>query len=252
MNRRYDWQPIARDIRNYQYRTISPKVKAVSPVKYLINPPVQDQLDIGSCVFNGITTAHEAMQIERHNVVPPVMLSRMFAYYVYRKTVGEIGQDNGASIFMALKVLSKTGICRVGLWPYRPENFDREPPPECWEDAKNYKLGEYYQLDNLEDMIQCVNDGYGYVGGISVYSSYEDEKTEETGIIPLPDKKAEQWLGGHCIYFCGQNLNSRMAQYQQSYGLRWARESTYPGHGFIPFAYLTDRTLAGEFFTIRG
>ncbi|MHB9075825.1 MAG: C1 family peptidase [Desulfobaccales bacterium] len=258
MTRRYDWQPAAPDFRNYRYKDISPQRTVVPAVKYLINPAVQNQLSFGSCVFNAVTTAHEAMQIQRQNVVPPVMLSRMFAYYVYRRALGEIKQDNGASIFMALKILSKGdggtyqgGICREELWPYLPENFGKEPPPECFEDAKNYRLGEYRQLESIDDMVQCVADNFGFVGGISVYSSYEDEKTEETGIISLP-QKTEKWLGGHCLYFCGYDLHNQRVQYQQSYGPEWAKQSNYPGHGFIPHQYLADSHLAGEFFTIRG
>jgi hypothetical protein len=254
---RFDWRPAVPDFRNYKYKAISPQITEIPDVKYLINPPVKDQKNFGSCVFNAITTAHEARQVNLFNIIPPVPLSRMFAYYVYRRAMGEIGQDTGASIFMALKILSngdgsqyKGGICREELWPYIPENFDREPPREAFEDAVNYKIGAYYQMESINDMIQCLANGYGFVGGISVYSSYDNSVTEETGIIHMP-RKDESFLGGHCIYFCGDDLNARMMQYQQSYGMDWGKKSNYPGHGFIGFDYLSNPYLAGEFFTLR-
>jgi C1A family cysteine protease len=215
-------------------------------VKFLIQPPIQDQKDEGSCVFNALTSAMEAVEIDQ-NIIPPLMFSRQFAYYNYRKKHGEINQDNGASIREAAKLLAKDGVCLESSWPYTPENFATEPPPKYWKEAQTHKILQYLSLKTVSEMLACMAAGYGFVGGISVYESFESNEVAKTGIIPLP-KKGEKLLGGHALYFGGgYDQHKHMIKGQNSWGADWGLK----GNFWIPFAYLANPGLASDFWTIR-
>ena len=88
--RKYNWIPDQPDSRDFLYKAISPG--APLPVaKEIVYPPVQDQAQEGSCVYNGMTSQIEALEMIK-GVVPPLMLSRQFGYYDYRKSLGQINQ----------------------------------------------------------------------------------------------------------------------------------------------------------------
>ena len=246
MKHKLNWRPAPPDGRNYllaEWRISEPRV--IAPVKFLINPPVKDQGREGSCVFNATTTMVEARQGIIDNNYPPVLLSRHYAYYKYREKYGDVNSDQGASIFWAFKSMSETGICREDLWPYEPEYFARVPSPEADRDAKLHPLGTYYQLETIEDMLYCIDEGYGFVGGISIYENFPDNLWPG-GVVPMP---SGSFLGGHGIYYCGYDTHARMMQWQNSWGESFG-DSDYPGRAWIPFEYLTPR-YSGEFFTIR-
>lgn len=245
MRRRLHWRPAPPDGRNYlmaERRAAAPR--PIKPVIFLVNPPVKDQGNEGSCVFNATATMLEARQGIIDGQYPPVELSRHYAYYKYRERYGSIHADQGASIFEALKTLAGTGICREDLWPYEPDYFARVPSSEADGDAKLHPLGTYYQLESLADMLYCIDEGYGFVGGISVYENFP-EIVWPGGWVPMPEGRFE---GGHALYFCGYDTHARLMQCQNSWG-EWG-DAGYPGHGWIPFDYLTPR-YSGEFFTVR-
>jgi len=246
--RRFTWRPAAYDAVNNWRLGVTADLVDMPKVMFLINSLTERQ-EKGDCVFNALVTHLESIGVNS-GTVPPVDLSRMFAYYQYRKRFGEVSEDNGASIFYALKVLSGTGICAEELWPYVEGNYAREPSPEAYRDALARPIGSYCQLVNLGDMLSCIASGFGFVGGISVYDSFESDVTERTGVVSMPGK-GDKFLGGHAIYFCGYDLHKNAMQFQNSWGLEWASESNYPGHGWIPFEYLANPFLAGEFFTLR-
>jgi len=246
IERTYTWRPAPYDaVNNYKLEL---GASEVPKVKYLVNSPVEYQIK-GDCVFNAITTHLEHLLWKRTGERSP-QLSRMFAYYQYRERFGEVTQDNGASIFYAVKILLETGVCREEVWPYTEADFATKPSAEAYANAKNYKFSSYVQLITPTDLISCLASDYGCVGGISVYSSMESKEVDETGIVPMP-VKGDEFKGGHCIYFCGYDLHKQKMQFQNSWGLDWAYKTNYPGHGWIGFDYLSDKFLSGEFFTLR-
>lgn len=248
MSRKYLWRPGTLDrVNNYRYRHYGEKVAEPPPAKMLINTPTEWQI-FGDCVSEVITTHLEAEIMEARGIVPPPALSVLFAYYQYREKYGEINEDNGASIFYEIKVLMETGICRSDLWPYIESRFSTKPPQEAYQDAQNYRIASYWQLDSVADMVNCIASGHGLVFGIPVYESFESQETEDYGRIRVP-KQREKFLGGHALYACGYDLKARAFQIQNSWGSEWAGKSPYPGHGWLPFDYMTE--MGQECFTLR-
>ena len=142
-------KPDSPDFRDFRYAPV-----AIKPpqVVYLIRPPVQDQGDYGSCVFNATTSAMEAVMIDQN--VPLEMLSRMFAYDDYRlKNSIPLTEDSGASIRDAIKLIAKDGICHESLYRYTPTNFERTPPAEAYQEALEHRILSYYRLSSLTDML---------------------------------------------------------------------------------------------------
>jgi C1A family cysteine protease len=227
----------------YAYRYLGKAVKGEIPtVKYNICAPVRDQLTIGSCgPFSAAMhlTATQVFQYEE-----PVSYSPLFLYYAYRKRFGHVENDDGVMLRDMLKVLATDGICRESTWPYKLENFSVEPPPAAWEEAKTNRIKSYHALYTLDDMIDCLAEGYGFLGGIGCYESILD--AEKTGIIALP-KLGEKLLGWHALFFGGGYDNHKhMIKAQNSWG-DWGDE----GYAWLPYEYMSRPGLAADFWTIR-
>jgi C1A family cysteine protease len=177
--------------------------------------------------------------------------SRLYAYYKYRESEGiPINYDSGASIRDAIKLIAKEGVCLESLWGYSLENFTRKPSVVAEQDAPNHKILEYFALETVKDMTQCIASGWGFVCGISCYESFDSDYTEKTGKVLLPQSN-EKWLGGHCMYFWGYDTHlfddKGGFHFSNSYGVEWGNK----GRGTIPFEYLGNKRLASDFWTIR-
>jgi len=246
---RYGWRgvglPDQRDNR-FAYRNTFKSVM-VPQVKYLICGPVVDQGDIGSCVFFSLVAHMVATAVQNDIAISEIPnLSQLFAYYRYRAEYGDVLWDDGAFIRDAIKIMAK-GVCLEDCWPYVIKNFPNKPPASCYQEAEKHKILSYHALYTIEDMLQCMASGYGFVGGISVYESFDSLMTEKTGVVEIP-RPNEKLLGGHALYFGGgYNLHWGMIKFQNSWGEGWGDK----GFGWIPIEYLTNPGLAGSFFTIR-
>ena len=251
MIRKYGWRPQTPDFRDLSYGIIAPAEIKIPQVKYLIYPPVQDQGDEGSCVFNAATSAMEYCEIDQARE-KMMMFSRQFAYYHYRETYGEVLQDNGAVIRDALKLLTRDGVCLEKIWPYDEAKFAWKPRAEAYENAKGHKIESYYAIDcpdttdGLWNMLTCLAEGFPFICGISVYSSLETDEVARTGNIPFPNRD-EKFLGGHCVYIGGYDQHKKVFHGQNSWGEGWGNKGRFT----IPFAYLTHPGLAADFWTIR-
>jgi C1A family cysteine protease len=232
-----------RDLR-YSYQNAFPAIE-VPPVKSLICSPVADQDNLGSCgafaaVYNMVATAVQ-------NDEEPVNLSQLFLYYAYREKYGHVRVDEGVMLRDLLKVLLEVGVCREETWPYKLSNWDRKPPPAAYEEAAQHRIKSYHAITSRDEMIQCLASGYGFIGGIGCYESFDSEITTRTGVVSLPGL-GEKLLGWHAIYLgAGYDLHKDAVMWENSYGSGWGND----GFGTISFTYLTDRNLAGDFFTIR-
>jgi len=91
-------------------------------------------------------------------------------------------------------------------------------------------------------MMQCLADGHPFVGGITVYESFE---AKNGGDIPMPSPK-EKVLGGHAIVFVGYDQQTGRFKFRNSWGPNWGQG----GYGTLPFAYLLSPNLASDFWAI--
>lgn len=220
-------------------------VECAPPVKDLISSPVADQEDLGSCgsfaaVYNLVG------KMVQNNEEEWVNLSQLFLYYAYREQFGNVNSDDGVLLRDLLKILASVGVCSEEKWPYLLKNFSKKPPKAAYEEAKAHSIKSYHALYTISDMIQCIASGYGFIGGIGCYESFDSLKTERTGIVALPGRE-EKLLGWHALNFCRYNLNTGMIGFENSYGKEWGIK----GYGWIPIDYLRNPHLADDFWTIR-
>ena len=64
--------------------------------------------------------------------------SRLFLYKVTRNLLNWRG-DTGAFLRSTMGAMVLFGVPPEQYWPYRIEEFDKEPPPFCYAFAQNYQ-----------------------------------------------------------------------------------------------------------------
>jgi C1A family cysteine protease len=220
---------------------------------YIPTPPVQHQYAVGSCAWKALTLAMEDAQVLSGNK-NWWYLSALFGYYQYRLRYADVDEDDGCYLRFCMELAREIGVCRESLWPYEDgSNWDVEPPEECLEEAKNHKIESYWRLDPIgvsknmiiDNMLACMAEGYGFVGGVLVYDSFMSDYTERTGIISMPNPKVERLQGGHAVFFNGYDLNDEVFHGQNSWGPLWGKK----GRFIIPFDYLTN--FGQDYWTVR-
>ena len=207
-------------------------------------PDAYNQGYIGSCTANALAFLFEYNEIinNKKDFKP----SRLFIYYNERKMENTIDYDSGASIRDGIKTIIKTGICDEKLWEYDIDKFKDKPPILCYTQSKKYKTIKYFKLtQKINDLKACLQDGYPFVVGISIYESFESDNSTTSGFIKMPLYN-EKLLGGHTVAVVGFNDNYGFLV-RNSWGTDWGIE----GHCFIPYEYICNENLASDLWTIR-
>jgi C1A family cysteine protease len=93
-------------------------------------------------------------------------------------------------------------------------------------------------------MRECLADGFPFVFGLTIYSSFS--RSTRTGDIPIPTAQ-ESATGGHAMLAVGYDDGARSFLVRNSWGKRWGRG----GYGRIPYEYLLGDGLASNIWTIR-
>jgi C1A family cysteine protease len=239
----YGWLPDRPDHRDFLYSAIAPKVKL--PSKVDLRPecsPVENQGRLGSCTANAL--AGHMQFLEEISGKAYRDLSRLFIYYNERAAEGTVNFDSGAMIRDGIKVLAKCGVCPESSWPYDISKFTLKPSAACYKQALKRRITSYHRLQTLEEMLNCLAEGFPFVFGFTVYESFESLKVAKTGIVPIP-KKSERALGGHAVMAAGYDQKQKRFIVRNSWGLEWGQA----GYFTMPYAYL--ETLADDFWTIR-
>jgi hypothetical protein len=195
---------------------------------------------------------------------PPVAaedeLSSKFLYYNLTVMAGHPGKDVGSSISAAINSLSTTGVCTEDNWPYSMP-LSTEPTPEVYSDAQGNKIRASHVVNQtLEDLIGCLSTAHPFAFCIATFPSTFSDAVAKSGNIPMPGD-AEVASGAECLYCIGVNQGPTVGF---SDGKSWPGQSFLcqasrgPGFGLtamagcvtIPYAYLTDPSLAFDFNTI--
>lgn len=206
--------------------------------------PIYDQGQLGSCTANAIAAALDYM--ERKNAETSVNPSRLFIYYCERALEGSTSSDSGAQIRDGAKVVATTGYPPEDEWQYDIAQFATKPPANVYEDAKRDVVTTYYRVQQTLAMLQaCLAEGFPFVGGISVFSSFP-MSPDQGGDVPMPSQ-GDQPEGGHAILFVGYDAATQRFTFRNSWGDGWGDG----GYGTVPFAYLTDASLSADFWTLR-
>ena len=244
----YGWIPDLPDQRDYQYAAPIEVIGALPASVDFTSacPPVYDQGHLGSCTANAIAGAIEFDQMKQH-LSPVFVPSRLFIYYNERAMEGTVDSDSGAMIRDGMKSVGKQGDCPEDMWPYNIENFAVKPADACYQAALQHKAILYQRvIRNLNQMKGCLASGYPFIFGFSVYESFESEQMAKDGHAPMP-KPGEQLLGGHAVLAVGYDDANQWFIVRNSWGTSWGMQ----GYFTLPYAYLTSRSLASDFWTVR-
>ena len=239
----FGWIPDKKDDRDYQYsRLLEPLAKEVPPEGSVISlfPPAYQQGNLGSCVWFATKALMAAAYVKQSFIDPD--LSALFGYYCTRELENSIYEDAGCSPRDAMKVAVNIGVCAEMFWPYVVDKFTYKPTPQCYIDALNHKITNYYSIEaNLSLLKNCIADGYPFSAGIVVYENFPMDTT--TGDVPMPEGQA---IGGHDTVIVGYSDYTKKFTFRNSWG-EWGNH----GYGTISYDYITDISLASDFWTIR-
>lgn len=208
-------------------------------------PRVYDQGELGSCTANAIAGAIEYEFMRSHQ--PAFTPSRLFIYYQERVIEGDVDQDNGAEIRDGIKAVHKLGAPTEKLWPYLIRKFAQRPPAKVYRAALANLVGSYARVpQNMAAIKGALAQGRPIVFGFSVYEAFESKTVEISGELDLP-RKGEQPVGGHAVLAVGYDDASERVLVRNSWGASWGRR----GYFTMPYAYLSSRKLASDFWTIN-
>jgi C1A family cysteine protease len=243
----YGWVPDLPDHRDMMYgvvRKIPARLPRAVDLRRLCSP-VEDQGDLGSCTGNALAGAVEFL--EKQAKVPFVDVSRLFIYYNERVIEHSVNDDSGAMIRDGIKTLHNQGVCTEKKWPYVVSKFATKPSAACYKEALAHQVTSYARLQTVNEMRACVAEGYPFVFGFTVYESFESAKVARTGVVPMPNKSREKMIGGHAVLAVGYDDATKRLLVRNSWGTTWGMG----GYFTMPYAYVTDRNLSDDFWTIR-
>ncbi len=246
INQWYGWVPDRPDQRDKLYAAIARPPKKL-PSSVDLRPgcsPVEDQGKLGSCTANALVGNLEFL--EKKGDKPVTDLSRLFIYYNERAMEGTVNEDSGAMIRDGVKSLVKLGVCTEKKWPYTISKFAVKPPPACFKEALKRQLLSYHRILGLQQMKQCLAEGYPFVFGFSVYERFESQTVAKTGQLDLP-KPSEQQMGGHAVMAVGYDDARKRLTIRNSWGTDWGLQ----GYFTMPYDYAANTNLADDFWTLR-
>ena len=218
-----------------RYRT-APKVDLRSKIKIMY-----DQGNIGSCTANALCYAY----VFNASTFSP---SRLFLYYNERVLDGgDYTIDDGSTLSQGINALETYGVCKESSWAYITNNIAVKPTKQAYDEGiKNEVLMASRVLQTMDSMKGCLISGYPFVVGFEVYSSFESSAVATTGRVPMPNTATEQLLGGHACICLGYDDSKNVWIMQNSWGTGWGDK----GYFYLPYAYLTSPSLAGDMWRI--
>ena len=220
--------------------TILKTVPASPPTFTIANlPPILNQGVLGTCVANAFSYCISKQTNKKVNT------SRLCLYAICRSNdYTPLDQDDGTSIRSACQAIANYGVCQETVYPYT-SSYKSLPSLTAFSSSKKFRQFTYLfisqDLTSIKNSLRTYNAPI--IFGIMIYSSFLTETSSKTGIIPLPDKNNDTFLGGHCMTIVGYNDTTQMFTCGNSWGPRWGIN----GYCYIPYNYLTDRTLASDF-----
>ena len=246
---KYGWRPDLPDARDQLFTpppSTGPLPASVSLRDKL--PACFDQGQLGSCTGNAIAGAVLFAEIASLNGTaktnPPETPSRLFIYYGERVIEGDVSEDNGAQIRDGIKVVAKEGAPPESLWPYDIAHFADKPPAAAFTAALQHKAAAYRRVNRLQ-IRDALAAGFPVVFGFTVYESFESPEVAKTGTLNLPEK-GESVVGGHAVLAVGYDDATKRYTVRNSWGSGWGDD----GHFTMPYAYLDNRGLSSDFWTI--
>lgn len=253
--RRYNWRRDLPDFRDHKYAIAAPAKGLPDSVDLRSQcSPVVDQGAIGSCTANALAGAFEFLELRELSGVDPgdevfgktfTGVSRLFIYYNERLLEGTVFQDGGARLQDGVKTLNQFGVCRESHWKYQKSLLFKKPNATAFREAASHKISEYLRINSLNELKQCLADGFPAVFGFTVYESFESPEVANSGVMPVPSAN-ERVLGGHAVMAVGYDEKKKVVIARNSWGAEWGQA----GYFLMPYEIIT-LGLAQDFWTLR-
>ena len=223
--------------------------------------PVENQGSLGSCTANAAIGVVE--YFENRAFGKFLDGSRLFLYKTTRNLMQETG-DTGAWLRNAMGALVLCGVPDEKYWPYKVEDFDKEPGSFVYSIADDYRSLKYFCHDSigsniagsavLDSVKKYLSTGIPSMFGFWGFGSFDN--TSIPGGIPYPCP-AEQAQWGHAIAAVGYDDNKKIKNtkcnketkgallIRNSWGESWGEK----GYGWMPYEYVLNK-LASDFWSI--
>ncbi len=241
------------DEQDYKFKALKLKLKRRLPAELppsvdlgALMSPIRDQGSLGSCTAFAVGVGlAESIGIE-HLRDPFIGLSPLFLYYVTRARARNTREDTGATLRGTMKSMAKVGTCPEERWPYEIDKFAKRPPIKAYRDTDRFKFRNYYRVTDFEDIKIAVAAKNPVALGIMIYSSFETAKVAKGGMVPLPNKRREDFLGGHAVLIMGYDDEKKLIKVRNSWGEGWGDK----GYFYLPYDWFDpDLDLASDMWT---
>jgi len=193
--------------------------------------PIENQEDVNSCTANSTAAAyHYCVKSEG---IADIVPSRMFLYYNSRYLTGDLNEDDGSTNADAVKAVLEWGVCSEASWPYDTSIEFKKPPQSCYDEAaRHIATSAQHVGTGLDDMKQCLADGYPFIFAFAVYSSFYD--IESDGMMPL-QQSGDAYEGNHSVCVVGYDDSAQVLIVRNS----WSSSFGDKGFFYMPYAYVT-------------
>jgi C1A family cysteine protease len=240
---KYHWTRDKPDHRDYPYTmTLTTQPNTVDLRAYC--SPIEDQGNLGSCTGNATAGAIELLNKRAGKQTD---VSRLFIYYYERLIEGTVNYDSGAYIRDGIKAGYTYGAPLENLWPYDISKFKSRPTNNAILDGTRRKVTLYQRIADHTGCLDALANGYPVIIGFDVYSSFETPSVARTGIMPYPNVRREQRLGGHAVLLVGYDKTRQVYIVRNSWGTGWGDR----GYFYMPFQVIQDTSMSSDFWIIK-
>jgi C1A family cysteine protease len=250
--RNYGWRPALPDQRDFYLRFGQPQLDALTKIDHIDlssgMPAPYDQGGIGACTAHAVAGVLHFLEIKQ-NAQDQTTPSRLFIYWNerYLDPYSSVKEDSGSTITLGIRAVKKYGFPPEALWPYDERKFTIEAPSSVYCAAVTGRITNYARVNqNLLDMQAALAAGNPIAFGFTVYESFEARSVASTGVVPMP-RRHERAVGGHAVIIVGFDNTTQRFKVRNSWGSSWGDN----GYFTVPYAYLTNPNLAGDFWVIN-
>lgn len=237
-----------KDSRDYVFSAPAAIEDVKKPAVFSLNDKINltyDQGPMNSCVGNG--TALLFYYLRQKEGLPIFNPSRLFIYWNARAMRGTTGQDQGCVIRDAIKSVNTLGVCSEDDWKYDKNLVFKKPDTNSYNQALLNQSIEYTKIPrDLEQIKNCLYEGYPFVLGFRVPKSFTSSQTRNTGIVETPLSN-ESLDNGHAVLIIGWNDDKKLLQFRNSYGPKWGDK----GNGYLRYAAIENEKWSSDYWTIR-
>lgn len=157
-------------------------------------PTVLDQNGYSSCGTEA--TAGATMLARSIQGLPYILLNPLFIYH----TTSD-GRDQGSSIDENLVFARDNGIAPEAIWP-RSKGWQAKPSAEAVEAAKQFRIEEFYDISNVNELVSALLTGYAVVFGSDGHAILA---VQHMGKYPLILNSWDDWADGGFGQWCTYN-----------------------------------------------